>query len=129
MLRIPDLDNLSSQRCGRPRPLDQKTFLHLGATYGFSEFWSSLPARKFTAVLLMGIFIVSHVFGGLTSRNRNRFLGVELADKLIAIVIMLTLVVLIQLPLGDVHLLQILMGTANSIRECFSCPTRLASTA
>jgi alginate O-acetyltransferase complex protein AlgI len=75
-----------------------KTFLHLGATYGFSEFWSSLPAGKFTAVLLMGIFIVSHVFGGLTCRNRNRFLESSWLTSLIAIVIMLTLVVLIQPP-------------------------------
>jgi len=75
-----------------------KTFLHLGATYGFSEFWSSLPAGKFTAVLLMGIFIVSHVFGGLTCRNRNRFLESGWLTSLIAIVIMLTLVVLIQPP-------------------------------
>ena len=75
-----------------------KTFLHLGATYGFSEFWSSLPAGKFTAVLLMGIFIVSHVFGGLTCRNRNRFLESSWLTSRIAIVIMLTLVVLIQPP-------------------------------
>lgn len=75
-----------------------KTFLHFGSTYGFSEFWNSLPAGKFTAVLLMGIFILSHVLGGLTSRNRDRFLKSSWLSSIIAIVIMLTLVVLIQPP-------------------------------
>ena len=74
------------------------TYLHVGANYNFHEFWTQLPAGKYTSLMLICLFWVSHIIGGLGVRNRDRFENSGWLESLTASMIMLSLAILIQPP-------------------------------
>ena len=74
------------------------TYLHFGANYDFHEFWTQLPAGKYTSLMLICLFWASHIIGGLGIRNRDRFENSGWIESLTASLIMLGLAILIQPP-------------------------------